>query len=38
MFADNLKVPAGNFPLLWDDLVEASIAYELAQWDSLRDP
>ena len=30
------SLPAGALAAIWDSLVEASIAYELAEWDRLR--
>ena len=36
--AEKRNLPAGKIAQIWGDLVEASIAYELAQWDRLRDP
>jgi isochorismate pyruvate lyase len=29
-------IPDGLIPAIWDQLVEASIAYELVKWDKLR--
>lgn len=34
--AERLGAPGGTVAALWDDLVEASIAYELEEWDRLR--
>lgn len=34
--AERLGAPAEEIAKLWDDLVEASIAYELAEWERLR--
>ena len=36
MDAENRDLPAGEIAKIWDDLVEASIAYELEEWDRLR--
>lgn len=36
--AEKRDLPAGRIAQIWDDLVEASIAYEFAEWDRLRDP
>ena len=34
--ADNRGLPADKIEQIWDLLVEASIAYELAEWDRIR--
>jgi len=34
--AERLGLPGEAIAALWDDLVEASIAYELAHWDERR--
>jgi isochorismate pyruvate lyase len=34
--AERLGLPGDMIAALWDDLVEASIAYELAHWDERR--
>lgn len=34
--AEDLGLPADTIAAIWDRLVEASIAYELEEWDSLR--
>ena len=36
--AEKRDLPAGKIAQIWDDLVETSIAYELAEWDRQRDP
>lgn len=33
--AERLGVPAGEVTVLWEKLVESSIAYELEEWDRL---
>jgi isochorismate pyruvate lyase len=34
--AEARGLPAEKIAQIWDDLVEASIAYELAEWDRIR--
>jgi isochorismate pyruvate lyase len=34
--ANAAALPAGLVTTLWEQLIEASIAYELAEWDRLR--
>ncbi len=34
--AERLGAPADAIMMLWEQLVEASIAFELAEWDRLR--
>ncbi|MBX7502627.1 chorismate mutase [Qipengyuania sp. YG27] len=36
--AEGRGLPAAKIAQIWDDLVETSIAYELVEWDRLRDP
>jgi len=35
--AEKAGLPASDIAELWDQLVESSIAYEMAEWDRLRD-
>ncbi len=35
--AENAGLPASDIAELWDRLVESSIAYELVEWDRIRD-
>ncbi|MEW4448080.1 chorismate mutase [Qipengyuania sp. JC766] len=34
--AGSRNLPAGEIGTIWDSLVEASIAYEMVEWDRLR--
>lgn len=34
--SENAGLPAGAMGKIWNDLVEASIAYELEEWDRVR--
>ena len=36
--AEKRDLPAAKIAQIWDELVETSIAYELVEWDRLRDP